>query len=481
MRGPVFISYSSKDSKIAMRICEAIEQRGLACWISSRDVAAGDNYQESIVRAIGKAGLMVLVFSANANNSDEIKKELSLASRSDVIVIPARIEDITPSGAFAFELSTRQWIDLFLNWEDALDRLADRVETAAGGRADEAAPGSGSPATRANTPAAAGRRSSVGLWAAIAGALILLAGGGIAWRWFGAPQATRQASAPEDTRNPAPGAVEASRVERTTAAPVAAPPPDPRAFSDCEGCPPMVEIPAGAVMIGSPDRESGHDKTEEPRAPVSIARPFAIGVSAVTFDQWNLCVAEDGCGHYMPTDMGWGRGDRPAIFVSWSDAQAYVDWLSKKTGKRYRLPSEAEWEYAARGCVSQACAADAFWFGAIDPDRANYDWRVEYLGSRKALALRATTPVGRFPANPFGLRDAVGNVAQWTADCWSRSLAGTPTDGSARTSGDCASHPLRGGSWTDEPINLRSAARRAELAKTRLPYVGFRVARDLPR
>ena len=123
----VFISYSSRDSAAARRICVALEQRGCSCWIANRDVGAGENYQEAIVRAIEQARVMVLVFSANSNESREIAKELSLASRRNLVVIPARTEDVAPSGAFAYEIATRQWIDLFQDWDGALDGLAERV------------------------------------------------------------------------------------------------------------------------------------------------------------------------------------------------------------------------------------------------------------------------------------------------------------------------------------------------------------------
>jgi len=136
----IFITHSSKDQKVARTICTALENRGLACWISSRNVKPGQNYQEQIVRAIRTAKIMVLVFTANANNSNEIKKELALASQNNLIVIPVRIEDVTPNEAFAYEFATRQWIDMFDDWENSIARLVeliaasidDRMEASAG-------------------------------------------------------------------------------------------------------------------------------------------------------------------------------------------------------------------------------------------------------------------------------------------------------------------------------------------------------------
>ena len=131
MNPPIFISYSSKDQNIAATICEALENRGFSCWISCRDIGPGENFQVSIVRAIRSAKVMVLVFSANSNNSEEIKKELVLAGRSGLTVIPVRVEDVTPDEAFAYELATRQWIDLFADWESAVQRLVRQLTAVA--------------------------------------------------------------------------------------------------------------------------------------------------------------------------------------------------------------------------------------------------------------------------------------------------------------------------------------------------------------
>lgn len=127
MSAPVFISYSSKDQTTAETICKSLESRGQTCWISCRDVHPGENFQEAIVHAMRAARVMVLVFTSNANNSDEIKKELVLAGRHHVTVVPVRVEDVLPSDAFSYELATRQWIDLFKNWEQELERLSTRI------------------------------------------------------------------------------------------------------------------------------------------------------------------------------------------------------------------------------------------------------------------------------------------------------------------------------------------------------------------
>ena len=236
-------------------------------------------------------------------------------------------------------------------------------------------------------------------------------------------------------------------------------------FRDCPGCPEMVVVPAGRFEMGS---TSGYDD-ERPVHEVTIARPFAVGVYEVTFAEWDACVSDRGCGGHRPGDDGWGRGKRPVMNVSWNDAQAYVRWLSEKTGEAYRLLSEAEWEYVAR-----AGTTTKYWWGNdIGRSRAN----CRGCGSR--WDGRQTAPVGSFPANPFGLHDVHGNVWEWVEDCWNGSYDGAPTDGSAWKSGDCDDRRLRGGSWNDLPRDLRSAYRDGLTSGGRVVIFGFRVARSL--
>jgi hypothetical protein len=144
----IFITYSSKDEKVSRAICAALENRGLTCWISSRNVKPGQNYQEQIVRAIRTAKIMVLVFTANATNSNEIKKELALASQNNLLVIPVRIEDVTPNEAFAYEFATRQWIDLFDDWENSIARLVELIAAGIDDRAGDFREGALSEAIR---------------------------------------------------------------------------------------------------------------------------------------------------------------------------------------------------------------------------------------------------------------------------------------------------------------------------------------------
>jgi formylglycine-generating enzyme required for sulfatase activity len=234
-------------------------------------------------------------------------------------------------------------------------------------------------------------------------------------------------------------------------------------FRDCDddSCPLMVVVPAGSFLMGSPEGEGLHG--EGPQREVTIAEPFAIGKYEVTFEEWDACVADGGCGGHKPNDR-WGRGRQPVINVSWNHADAYVSWLSERTGEEYRLPSEAEWEYAARAGTTTRYS----WGDEITPDHANYGGNVG-----------RTTEVGSYAANPWGLHHMHGNVWEWVEDCLNETYEGAPEDGSAWTTGNCSSRVVRGGSWDLGPGGLRSARRFGVVPGNRNYNLGFRVARTL--
>jgi formylglycine-generating enzyme required for sulfatase activity len=249
-------------------------------------------------------------------------------------------------------------------------------------------------------------------------------------------------------------------------------------FRDCPGCPEMVVMPAGAFTMGSPRNLEGRYPEENPERRVTIARRFALAKYEVTFDEWDACVSAGGFTH-RPGDSYWGRGRRPVINLSWTDAKQYVAWLSRATGKAYRLPSEAEWEYAARAGSKTRYS----WGDSPGANKANF------VGSG-SLWDRKTAPVGSFEANAFGLHDMHGNAIEWVEDCWNDTYAMGPTDGRPWRTGpnshglpgrteDCWARVARGGSWSDGPEVVRSAARTRLEVRHRDPSTGFRVARDL--
>lgn len=273
----------------------------------------------------------------------------------------------------------------------------------------------------------------------------------------------------------------------------------------------MVVVPAGRFTIGSPAEEAGRSEHESPQKAVAFARPFAVSKTEVTVGQFRafveatgyVTVAENaGKSKVMNIHKGriveregvnWRHGYRgedaddgdPVVHVAWDDAVAYVSWLAAQTGQPYRLPSEAEFEYALR-----AGTTTRYWWGEASPSRA-----VENLaGSRDRergsdvrwpAGFRNYTdrhwglaPAGKFAANPFGLKDMGGNAAEWVADCYRESLAEVPQDGGVND-GECGLRVMRGASWANPPPMSRSAFRMGRESGATSALVGFRVARDL--
>ena len=277
-----------------------------------------------------------------------------------------------------------------------------------------------------------------------------------------------------------------------------------RTWRDCDECPELVLIPAGTYIMGSPQHEKGRYRSEGPQRQVRIGKPFAVGVYEVTRKEFSRFVSEvghpsgDSCETYE--DGEWSRRSgrswekpgfsqtsaHPVVCVNWKDAQAYVGWLSERTGKEYRLLSEAEWEYAARGRTETSRywgddPADA----CVHENVADYTAKEKYSGGIihdcQDGAVH-TSEVGRYKPNAFGLHDMLGNVMEWVADCRHASYDEAPTDGKAWIEGrECTFRMLRGGSWSVKPRIARSAVRQKYPLLGRLSEVGFRVARTIDR
>ena len=284
---------------------------------------------------------------------------------------------------------------------------------------------------------------------------------------------------------------------------------------DRQDLPALVRIPAGTFIMGTPPRENRREKVPKefaacssPCQTIEIAQSFWLGRYPVTRGQFAAFVAArkpeipDGASTYEPDDKGeWkyeSRNNRdwrnpgflqtdndPVVCVSHEDAMAYVSWLREITGKDYRLPSEAEWEYAARAGTTTAC----FWGDGRAEAVRHAKVADRALMARTNLSFDPdrffdgdsgypfTAPVGCFLPNPFGLYDMLGNVWEWTADCWNEDLKGMPADGSARTTGDCSRRVVRGGSWDDNPWVVRAGGRGWNGTGDRDSGTGFRVAR----
>ena len=266
-------------------------------------------------------------------------------------------------------------------------------------------------------------------------------------------------------------------------------------FRDCDVCPELVVIPAGTIQVGAPYSEGGDD--EGPIHNVALSRPLAVGRYEVTRFEFAMFVVAaehsvDFSCRYL-AEIGWEQGVSwrqpgfpqtnrdPVVCVNWHDAKAYTEWLSEKTGEVYRLPSEAEWEYAARGGSN----ARYFFGNSVDmlckygngvDASSDFKWRNKKC--RDGYGAR-TAPVGSFLPNDFGLYDTIGNVWEWVEDCWNDNYVGAPSDGASWDTGDCSNRGTRGGSWLNDPRFLRSAHRNRLFRLYRKYNTGFRVVREI--
>jgi formylglycine-generating enzyme required for sulfatase activity len=272
----------------------------------------------------------------------------------------------------------------------------------------------------------------------------------------------------------------------------------------------MVVIAAGRFLMGSPDTEPERSNAEGPRHGVAVQNPFALGRCEVRVAEFRAFVEDTGyrteaerpateggaalgCYGWVTKDSfeqrpefnwldpGFKQGDDdPVVCVNWNDGRAYAHWLSLRTGQPYRLPTEAEWEYAAR-----AGSETPFWTGTcVHTDLANYDGNYDYngCGAKTGVYRQQTVPAGGLPANPWGLQEVAGNVYEWVLDCWHDGYQGAPADGSGwgeAGGGDCARRVFRGGGWNYNPWTLRSASRYWFTADEAHFYLGLRLARTL--
>ncbi|HXQ50098.1 MAG TPA: SUMF1/EgtB/PvdO family nonheme iron enzyme [Stellaceae bacterium] len=577
----VFVSHSSKDKLAADALVAALEAKGIRCWVAPRDILPGADWSESIIEAIYNTKVMVLIFSAHANDSPQIKREVERAVNRGKPVIPLRIEDVAPSRSLEYFISTPHWLDAFTPpFDRHLHYLADVIARILTGPAEaNAARGEPSDAKQeaaAPSPAAipheiaahkggAVRRKAGLAWllgglgaAAVALAAILaiarMAPSPPQLAAAGEPAAGQtQADAEEveitywksikDSKDPAdfreylkqfpegsfaglarnrekalqPAAPQVAAVPPPAPQVAVTPPPAPQvavatppappgpasgglppvghSFLDCANCPMMVVISPGRFMMGTETAETARERVpdnfaefERPRHAVTVRNALAVGkynvmrgeyerfVQATGYDSGRGCAAWTGSKFESNPakswrDPGFAQTDRdPVVCVSWADAWAYAAWLARMTGKTYRLPTESEWEYAARGGTMTA----RWWGDEIGRGHANC------AGCGSQWDRKSTSPAGSFAANPFGLFDMLGDAAQWTEDCFARTWAEAPSDSAiALTSGgDCTKRGVRGGGWNTNAIYIRAGSRGGDASGIRASYLGFRVVRS---
>jgi formylglycine-generating enzyme required for sulfatase activity len=508
----VFISYSRKDMTFADRLEAALKARGVEVLIDRQEIYAFEDWWKRIQALIGQSDTVVFVLSPDAVESKVALREIAYAASLDKRFAPIvcrRVENAAVPDAL------RRLNFIFFDdreqFEASADRLTEALQTDIGWirqhtqygeeerRWSAAARPSGlllrsptlevaehwvisrpreapEPSTEVKTFIAASRKGARAalrfrhiVTASMFTLLVFVILGLVGWinqsyfvekwRWF------------TMTRD-----YEASRVRPyvlTAAQERALKPGD--SFKECaRDCSQMIVLPPGSFTMGSPETEKGRSANETPRHVVTIAKPFAVAKFELTFADWNACLVGGGCDLYLPNTRGWGMGRQPVINVSWNDARRYVAWLSQVTGKSYRLLSEAEYEYAAR-----ASTTTAYPWG--DDIKLNGTPMANCSICGSEWDFQQTAPAGSFSPNKLGLYDMVGNVREWTEDCLHNGgYNGAPIDGSAWIDGgDCTQHILRGGSWYDRPVDIRSASRDHSWEAATFQYVGLRIARTL--
>jgi formylglycine-generating enzyme required for sulfatase activity len=389
----VFISHRRAQFREAERLCVDLEARGLRCWIAPRDIDSSRDWDEQIDFAIGDAAAMVVVVSPEVHASKHVVRELRLANEDELPILPALTAGFhIPPGAFRYQISGWQRIELFPDWEKGIEDIVRRL-----------------------------------------------------------------AAMPKD-RQP--------RADRPVSPPVRVQPPPQRLRP-----PEMVRIPAGQFWMGARDDEEQRVQARtdffrdaRPRTRITIASDFALGKYPVTLGEFRHFALNQSTmrnGNWL--SLPFGQTDwHPVVNVSWIDAQSYIAWLRQQTGKNYRLPTEAEWEYACRSGSDSARFWGDGWRGAE---------AFAHVGGT------GTAPVdGRRP-NAFGLHDMLGNVWEWTADRASDHLLHHPNDGSSPRVGSESRRVARGGSWSSQPYVVCAPNRYGEeLALRELDDVGFRLA-----
>ena len=434
----IFISYASQDRERILPLVRGLEKTGWSIFWD-RTIPAGKTWREWIEGEIRNARCIVVVWSAAAVDSQWVHEE-AVVGKKKKILIPVMLENVEPPLGF----SSIQAANL-VGWDGDF----------------------GSPPFQQ-----------------LLGAIALIPGIGPAGGDGRKPgvekQPGEQVKLPDDTPAtwsswPVPGKGIAVMVIVIAVALAGVLANKKIRFRLQHGSeiPEMLFISGGEFVMGSdPETDADSQGAEQPAHRVQV-NDFYIGKYEVSFDEYDLYAHANNI--EPPGDIGFGRGKRPVISVSREDAQAYANWLGEQTGDRYRLPTEAEWEYAAR-----AGTETRYWWGdAVDQDGKL--WANCYSCTRQ---WDKTAPAGQFPANAFGLHDTAGNVWEWVQDCWHDSYAGEtrPDDGSAwegADGGDCERGVIRGGSWYHAPMTLRSAYRFEGGSAARYYFRGFRLARDI--
>jgi formylglycine-generating enzyme required for sulfatase activity len=482
----IFISYKREEQPEARKLADALEREGWEVWWDPK-LRAGDDFDRIIEAILNESRCVIVLWSEMSVQSDYVLAEATEALEKKKLM-PVAIEKVTLPFRFK-RLHTLQLV----NWDGSSESVEFRklVENISGrlgkpethiSRAQPVPEGKppsfeGHYREQRKTPGAhiTGLKPPViiGLSVGAVALLILI----VLVKWL--PVSVKQEpvlSAPSiATSTPAPTRKEPLIGEASK--PVVVPQTKRITSSLTPGAvfrdplkigsegPEMVVVPAGTFQMG--DVQGDGERNEQPVHAVRIQKPFAIGRYEITFDDYDRFTKATGW--TVPKDGGWGRARHPVINVSWQEVQIYLKWLLKQTGKRYRLPSEAEWEYAAR-----SGGKDEKWSGTSD---------VKQLPDYAVFRQRQTEPVGSKKPNGLGLYDMSGNVFEWVEDCSHSNYNGAPSDGytwGEENGGSCNPRMIRGGSWTSLAMYLRTAYRRGYFQAFGSENVGFRLVQDLP-
>jgi formylglycine-generating enzyme required for sulfatase activity len=439
----IFLSYAREDVNKAKLLAVALESEGWSVFWDRSSLLAGQDFDVVIEKAINEAECMIVVWSAAAKQSDWVRGEATIG-RERKILVPILLESVDPPIAFRY-LHTENFVGWHGDKKSASYLALCKALNARIDKAKAEEPLSQSINKSTPTQPRWHFRTSPKI-IAITGILVFV----IALFSFEVPYfSSRPAS--EINRDKALDPIQSKEPELVKL-PVS---PSPSQIKE----PDMVRLPGGAFYMGSDG-----SNYEEPVHLVKIDS-FLMGRTEVTFDEYDRFA--EATGKPKPTDEGWGRGTHPVIKISWEDAVAYAAWLSKETGKNFHLPSEAQWEYAARA----GTASYYYWDQGEDKDFA---WFSENSGQK-------THPVGEKLPNAFGLYDMSGNVWEWVQDCWHKNYDNAPEDRKSwqeQNNGDCSLRVLRGGSWSTDAYNVRSANRYWYNPDFRNFNDGFRLAQD---
>jgi formylglycine-generating enzyme required for sulfatase activity len=460
----LFVSHVSEDRAVALEIVSELERRGVPCWIAPRNVEPGKPFDDEISDALDRCRAMLLIFSEHCNESEYIRREITVAGESHKIIIPFRIEDVLPRRGLRVRLSDLHWIDGFASRERAVDELAKRFDPSAASkderqvaeqhqRADEARKREEEArqvekARKAEAVPHVDRRFArnpavIGIGIAVAVLVTFL---GLILSGVFSTSPSQQASTAPSASGPQPTRGQS--------------------FRDCPDCPEMVAVPPGQFMMGSDASDPDHLPSEALRHAVTVAATFAVGKYDVTRAEYATFM--QATGRTIPISCP-GTDRDPVVCVTLDDTHAYAAWLSKTTGKEYRLLTEAEWEYAARaGTATIRYWGDGIGFGHANCNGCGGNWDGKGI-----------SPVGSLPPNPWGLYDMLGTAMQFVEDCWHDNYVGAPSDASAWVSGDCISHVTRGGAFFLYAKTVRASARSSDTLSMRINYLGFRVARTI--